>query len=166
MLGVAAAVVLADLTSKLVVVARLEGHDPIRLLGGFITLDVIRNSGAAFSIGTGFTFVFSLIAVAVVYFVIREARRLRSTVWALTLGALLGGALGNMICRIFRSPGPFKGHVVDWIELPHWPVFNVADSAITVAGISIIVLTLRGIPLEGRDTERGRTADRSDGSDG
>jgi len=149
-LGVASAVVITDLVSKLVVVKRLEGHPPLRLLDGLLVLDVTRNSGAAFSIGTGVTVVFTIIAVAVAVFVVRQARRLRSTAWALTLGALLGGAVGNLICRIFRSPGPFRGHVVDWIELPHWPVFNVADAAITVAGVSVVALTLLGVPLEGR----------------
>jgi signal peptidase II len=149
-LGVAAAVVLADLVTKIIVVARLENHEPIELLGGFLTLDVTRNSGAAFSIGTGYTFVFPIIAIVVMVVVVRQARKLTSTAWAITLGALLGGALGNVVCRVFREPGVLRGHVVDWIELPHYPVFNLADSAITLAGISIVVLTVMGIGFDGK----------------
>jgi signal peptidase II len=70
--------------------------------------------------------------------------------WAIALGGLLGGALGNLIDRIFRSPGVFRGHVVDFIELPNWPVFNLADSAIVGAGILMFILAARGIPIEGR----------------
>ncbi len=103
---------------------------PVRLLGGLLTLRELRNSGAAFSIGTSMTAVFTLIAVVVIVSILRTARRLRSLAWAVTLGLLLGGATGNLGDRLFRSPGPLRGHVVDWIELPHWPVFNVADSAI------------------------------------
>ena len=79
------------------------------------------------------TAVFGLVAIAVAVAIVRTARRLRSLTWAITLGLLLGGALGNLGDRIFRSPGFLRGHVVDWIELPHWPVFNLADSAISAA---------------------------------
>lgn len=149
-LGVAGAVLLTDVLTKVAVVAWIEGHAPVKVLGGFLTLRVIRNPGAAFSVGTGLTLVLSLVAIAVVVFVVRQSRRLQSTAWALTFGVLLGGALGNLACRTFREPGFLRGHVVDWIELPHYPLFNVADSAITLAGVSIVVLTIRGVPLEGR----------------
>jgi signal peptidase II len=130
-------------------VATLSHQPPLRLLGGLLTLRVLRNSGAAFSIGTSMTVVFSLIAVGVIVAILRTARRLRSIPWAVTLGLLLGGAAGNLGDRIFRSPGPFRGYVVDWIQLPHWPVFNIADSCIVCGGVLAVLLAARGIPLDG-----------------
>ena len=146
---IAVTVFLADLISKTLVVATLSHQPPVRLLGGLLTLRVLRNSGAAFSIGTSMTVVFSLIAVGVIVAILRTARRLRSVPWAVTLGLLLGGAAGNLGDRIFRSPGPFRGYVVDWIQLPHWPVFNVADSCIVCGGVLAVLLAARGIPLDG-----------------
>jgi signal peptidase II len=146
---IAVTVFAADLISKTLVVATLSHQPPVRLLGGLLTLRVLRNSGAAFSIGTSMTVVFSLIAVGVIVAILRTARRLRSIPWAVTLGLLLGGATGNLGDRIFRSPGPFRGYVVDWIQLPHWPVFNVADSCIVCGGVLAVLLAARGIPLDG-----------------
>ena len=149
LLAVAAFVLVADIVSKAIVVARMPGHPPIRLLGGLLTITYTRNGGAAFSIGTSLTIVFTAIALGVIVYILRAARNLRSIGWAITLGLLLGGATGNLIDRIFRAPGAFQGHVIDWIELPHWPVFNLADSAIVCAGVLIVLLALRGIRLDG-----------------
>jgi signal peptidase II len=150
-----------DITSKLLVVARLsDRRAPVRLLGGFLKLLVSRNPGAAFSIGTSLTVVFSAIAVTVIVLILRASRRIRSAAWALSLGLLLGGASGNLVDRIFRSPGLFRGYVVDWIEVPHWPVFNLADSAIVCGGILAVLLSVRGIRLDGlreRDLELAGT---------
>jgi signal peptidase II len=139
----------ADLISKTVVVATLSHRSPIRLLGGLLTLRELRNSGAAFSIGTSMTFLFSLIAVGVIVAILRTARRLRSIPWAITLGLLLGGATGNLGDRLLRSPGPLRGYVVDWIQLPHWPVFNIADSCIVCGGVLAVLLAARGVPIDG-----------------
>ncbi len=147
---VAATVLLLDVNSKIVAVATLRDREPIELFGGALTLRLTRNAGAAFGIGVGMTVVFTVVAVAVVVAILRTARRLYSLPWAIALGGLLGGALGNLSDRIFRSPGVFRGHVVDFLELPNWPVFNLADSAIVGAGILIFVLAVRGVPLEGR----------------
>jgi signal peptidase II len=149
LLAVAVFVIAADVISKAIVVAKMPGHAPIRLLGGLLTITLTRNGGAAFSIGTSMTIVFTAIALGVVVYILRTARNLRSIGWAISLGLLLGGATGNLIDRIFRAPGVFQGHVVDWIELPHWPVFNLADSAIVCAGVLIVLLALRGIRLDG-----------------
>jgi signal peptidase II len=149
---VAVAVFVADLISKTIVVATLSHRPPVRLLGGLLRLTELRNPGAAFSIGASsavMTVVFSLIAVGVIIAILRTSRRLRSAPWAITLGLLLGGAVGNLGDRIFRSPGPFRGYVVDWIQLPHWPVFNVADSCIVCGGVLAVLLAARGVPLEG-----------------
>lgn len=160
LLAVAAGIFSADLITKTIVVATLSDRAPIRLLGGLLTLRVLRNSGAAFSIGTSMTAVFTLIAVVVIVSILRTARRLRSLAWAVTLGLLLGGATGNLGDRLFRSPGPLRGHVVDWIELPHWPVFNVADSAIVCGGILAVLIAARGIRLDGA---RDRARESSEG---
>jgi signal peptidase II len=158
LLLVAALVFVADLISKTIVVATLSHRPPIRLLGGLLRLTELRNPGAAFSIGASsavLTVVFSLIALGVIIAILRTSRRLRSAPWAITLGLLLGGAIGNLGDRIFRSPGPFRGYVVDWIQLPHWPVFNVADSCIVCGGVLAVLLAARSVPLEGTASARG-----------
>ena len=134
LLLVAAFVVVVDLVSKIIIVARMPGRDPIELLGGFLTITYTRNPGAAFSIGTENTWAFTVIAIVVTVVILRTARRVRSLGWAICLGGLLGGAIGNLIDRVFRSPGTFRGYVVDWIQWPHWPVFNLADAAIVGFG--------------------------------
>ena len=119
------------------------------LLGSWLQLHLTFNPGAAFSLGTSYTVGLSLVALVVIAVCMRMSRRLGSRWWAVALGLLLGGALGNVTDRLFRSPGPFRGHVVDFLELPHWPVFNVADSAICGAAALFLVLTLRGVRLDG-----------------
>jgi lipoprotein signal peptidase len=146
----AAAVLLADVVSKLVVVATLQPGEHVDLLGHVLRLTETRNAGAAFSVGTSATVLFTVVALGVVVVIAREARRLTSGGWAVTLGLLLGGALGNLSDRMLRSPGPLRGHVVDWIELPHWPVFNLADSAIVIGGCLAVLLASRGVPLDSR----------------
>ena len=157
LLAVAAAVLAADIVSKTIVVATLSNRPPIRLLGGFLTLIESRNPGAAFSIGPSLTIVFSAIAVGVIAFILRTSRRIRSAGWAVSLGLLLGGATGNLIDRLLRSPGPLRGHVVDWIMLPHWPVFNLADSSIVCGGVLAVLLAMRGVQIDG--SKAGITAD-------
>jgi lipoprotein signal peptidase len=149
LVGMAVFVIAADAISKAIVVAKMPTRLPIRLLGGLLTITYTRNGGAAFSIGTSMTVVFTLIAAGVIVYILRAARNLRSIGWAIALGLLLGGATGNLLDRIFRAPAPFQGHVVDWIQLPHWPVFNLADSSICCAGVLVVLLALRGIRLDG-----------------
>ena len=149
LLVVAALVLVADIVSKAIVVATLADGQVVRLLGHYLELTNTRNSGAAFSVGTGATVLFSAVAVAVVVVILRTAKRLRSFGWAICLGLLLGGALGNLVDRMFRAPGPFRGEVVDWIQVPHWPVFNLADSAIVVGGFVAVLLSTRGVSLDG-----------------
>jgi signal peptidase II len=142
-------ILVADVVSKHIVVAKLSDRAPVRVFGHFLILTVTRNPGAAFSIGPGITVVFTAVAVGVVVVIARTARSLHSRAWATALGLLLGGALGNLGDRVFRSPGAFRGHVVDWIQLPHWPVFNIADSAIVTGGLLAVLLATRGIELDG-----------------
>jgi signal peptidase II len=139
-----------DVITKVLVVAQLEGtNDSIRLPGGIATIVVSRNPGAAFSFATGMTFVFTAVAIGVAVFIIRSMRTLHSYGWAVTLGLLLGGAVGNLIDRLVRAPGIGKGHVVDFISVPHFASFNVADSAITVGAAIAVLLSFRGVEIDG-----------------
>jgi signal peptidase II len=153
-IGVAVFVLALDVVSKVIVVHELAHRAPIRVLGGLFTLVLLRNSGAAFSIGTSATIVFTLIAAVVIVFILRTARNLRSLPWAITLGLLLGGATGNLSDRIFRAPGLFRGDVVDWIEWPHWPVFNLADSAIVCGGVLAVLMAVLGLRMDGTRESR------------
>ena len=149
LLGVAGTTLGLDVVSKLLVVAHLEGREPISVLGRYLQLDVSRNSGAAFSFAQGATIVFTAVAVAVAVVILRTARNLRSRPWALSLGLLLGGALGNLVDRLLRSPGIGRGAVVDWIHVIHYPVFNAADSGIVVGGLLAVLLASRGLEMDG-----------------
>ena len=156
---IAASVVLLDLLTKIIAVAMLTPGESPSILGGLVHFSIIRNPGAAFSMATGMTWVLALIAIAVVVVIIRMAPRLRSTPWAVALGLVLGGAIGNLIDRIFRSPGFLQGHVVDFVSVfgpngQYFPIFNVADSAITIGGITVVVTALLGIDFDGTRTRR------------
>ena len=164
LLAVAAGVLALDVVTKLVAVEQLTDREPISLLGGLLTLRLVRNPGAAFGMAQGLTIVFTCVAVAVVVVILRLARRLESGWWAVALGLVLGGALGNLVDRLLRSPGPGRGHVVDFLELPRWPVFNLADSAIVVAAVLMVGLTARGVPLGAERDQPGSTP-RPEGED-
>ncbi|GHC71000.1 signal peptidase II [Streptomyces cinnamoneus] len=149
LLVVAAFAYLLDLGSKLFVVAELEHHDPIQVIGTWLQFEVVRNRGAAFGIGEAMTIVFTVIATAVIVAIARIARKLYSLPWAIALGLLLGGAFGNLTDRLFRSPGGFEGGVVDFIAPAHFAVFNLADSAIVCGGFLIVILSFRGLDPDG-----------------
>ncbi|GGN69645.1 lipoprotein signal peptidase [Streptomyces albiflavescens] len=138
-----------DLVSKMIVVAKLEHHDSIEIVGDWLKFEAIRNAGAAFGFGEAFTIIFTVIAAAVIVVIARLARKLYSLPWAIALGLLLGGALGNLTDRIFRSPGVFEGAVVDFIAPKNFAVFNLADSAIVCGGILIVLLSFRGLDPDG-----------------
>jgi signal peptidase II len=148
--GVALAVVLLDQLSKYLVVTHLKDQPPVKVLGAWLQFEYLRNSGAAFSFGTSFTFVFTAIAVAVVVVIVRTSRKLGSLGWAIALGGLLGGAVGNLLDRLFRDPGFLRGHVVDFISVPHFAIFNLADSAIVCSAVLMVILALRGVEIDGR----------------
>jgi signal peptidase II len=171
LLILAALVLAADVVSKLVVVATIRQGENIRTLGGVLYLTHLRNVGAAFSFAQGATILFTVIAVAVAVVIVRTARRLYSALWATALGLVLGGALGNLVDRVFRSPGLLRGGVVDFLSLfaPDgriWPVFNVADSAIVCGGILGALLAVRGIEFDGSRGRSERAQVKEDGDDG
>jgi signal peptidase II len=152
--GTFLAVLALDVLTKQLVVAHLEGRDPVRLLGGAVYLVAIRNSGAAWSIGRSFTVVFPILAIGAVGWIGWMTLRLRSTPWAVALGLVLGGVCGNLADRLFRAPGPFRGHVVDFVSVFDdagrvFPVFNAADSALTIGLCLILLLELTGRHRDG-----------------
>ena len=149
----------ADLLTKTLAVARLSDGSRVRLVGDLLTLELVRNPGAAFSTATGHTWLLSLLAIAAACGVLWVARRLGSLAWAATLGFLVAGILGNLTDRVFRSPGFLRGHVVDFLRLPHWPIFNVADMCINVAAVLIVLLVLRGVTVSGAPAASGAARD-------
>jgi signal peptidase II len=158
--AVAVVALAADVVSKVLVVAQLSDRSAVRLLGGAIYLVKTTNPGAAFSLGTGATVLLTVVALAVIGFILRTASRMRSRGWAVALGLVLGGAVGNLVDRLFRAPGVGRGRVVDWISLfsndGHvWPIFNLADSAIVCGAVVAGVLALRGIDIDGGRVLRG-----------
>ncbi|GAA3759184.1 signal peptidase II [Spinactinospora alkalitolerans] len=194
LLAVALAALVADFATKEIALARFSPHDPVELLNGLLKLTLVFNPGAAFSIGTGVTWVFSLVMIAVIAYILAAARKVRSAWWAVTLGLILGGAAGNLVDRVWRPdsprdvsaslvgsgaqgswlerlfspPAPLHGHVVDWIQIPNWPVFNIADSCIVCGGVLAVLLAFRGVNIDGtRESDRDRedTGEASSGGD-
>lgn len=120
---------------------------PKQLLGSFLQLRLTFNSGAAFSLassGTIFLSTFAIIVAAAIFF---YGRKVSSNRWAVALGLALGGIFGNLADRIFRTPGGLQGEVVDWIQLPNWPVFNIADMAVVSAAVLISFLSWKNVPF-------------------
>lgn len=151
------AVCATDAASKALIVADLSPQRPLHLLGGLITLDLVRNPGAAFGLGRSYTAIYALVAVGALVAILRVSRRLRSWPWAIALGLLLGGAAGNLLDRLFRSPGVLHGFVVDWIKLPYFAEsFNIADACITIGVVLLVLASLRGWRLDGSNARRGQ----------
>jgi signal peptidase II len=138
-----------DVVTKLVAVDQLTGRGRVDVLGDAFGFHLTRNAGAAFSTGTAFTEVFSLLAIVASGVVIWLSRRLGSSFWAFGLGILLAGITGNLTDRIFRAPGFLQGQVVDFLELPHWPIFNGADMMLNIGVGVVLVQAVRGIRIDG-----------------
>ncbi len=136
-----------DQATKALVVATLEGKPPVRVIGQVLTIDVFRNSGAAFGFAPAETVLFTCMAVAVAVLIVIKVPRLISIGWAAALGLLLAGAIGNLCDRLTRAPGIGRGAVVDFIDLQHFADFNIADSCLTCGAVLIVLLSLRSIPM-------------------
>jgi len=148
-----------DLGTKILALERLSDADDVSVVGDLLQLHLTSNAGAAFSTGTQFTVLLSCIAIAALIVVLWLSRRLGDVVWAVALGFLLAGIAGNLTDRMFREPGPFRGHVIDFLMLPNWPVFNVADVCINVAAGLILIQAFRGIRIDGtRSHDRDQAA--------
>ena len=148
LLTVAAVVLFLDVVTKVLAVRLLTPGQPVSIIGDTVTWTLVRNSGAAFSMATGYTWVLTLVATGVVIGIIWMGRRLVSPWWALGLGLILGGATGNLVDRFFRSPGPLRGHVVDFFSVGWWPVFNVADPSVVGGAILLVALSLFGFDFD------------------
>ncbi|MXG90848.1 signal peptidase II [Nocardioides flavescens] len=150
-----------DQVTKVLAVRHLTGEPDRELIGQVLQLRLIRNPGAAFSAGTAYTEILSCVAIVAVVVVVWLARRVRSTLWAVGFGLLLAGIAGNLTDRLLREPGPLRGHVVDFLMLPNWPIFNVADICINAAAVAIVLQAFRGVHLDGT-----RQSDADDGTEG
>ena len=167
--GTAVGIVLIDQVTKAWAVAllqpRIESDEgPLYIIDPLLRLTYVENTGAAWGMGAGYTWIFTIVAVVVGIVIVRFARTITSRAWALALGGLLGGLLGNLIDRLTRPPGPGLGSVVDFIGLPNFPVFNVADMAITCSAVAMIILAWRGIPLS-ESEPNGSSSDDSSSDD-
>ena len=159
LLSVAAVVLTLDIVTKVLAVRLLPPGQPVSIIGDTVTWTLVRNSGAAFSMATGYTWLLTLIATGVVVGIFWMGRRLVSPWWAVGLGMILGGAMGNLVDRFFRAPGPLRGHVVDFLSVGWWPVFNVADPAVVGGAILLVVLSIFGYDFD-RDGRRKAAGDR------
>ncbi len=133
-----------DLFTKSIALQRL-GSEPVQVIGKYLQLHLIFNSGAAFSIGAHRAFFFSLFSITAALLIIIKAQKFEHSYWLVASGLVVGGILGNLIDRIFRPPGSLSGQVVDWIELAHWPIFNLADSSIVLGASLVTFLVARNI---------------------
>ena len=148
LLAVAAVVLVLDIITKVIAVKVLTPGQPVPIIGDTVTWTLVRNSGAAFSMATGYTWILTLIATGVVVGIFWMGRRLVSPWWAIGLGMILGGATGNLVDRFFRSPGPLQGHVVDFLSIGWWPVFNVADPSVVGGAILLVTLSAMGYDFD------------------
>lgn len=158
--GAAIAAYGLDQFSKFLVVSNLTEGEIVPVLGSALQWQFVRNPGAAFSLASGMTWIFTILAAAVITFIVWFARRIRSIAWAVVFGLLLGGVLGNLTDRLLREPSFGLGHVVDFISTP-WlipAIYNFADIAIVSSMVLFMILTIRGIGLDGNREVRATAA--------
>ncbi|RNL64991.1 signal peptidase II [Nocardioides marmoriginsengisoli] len=158
-LGIAVAAWAVDLGTKTLAVHRLSDGEQVNVIGSLLKFQLTFNSGAAFSTGTGLTQWISTFAIIAFVVVLVVARRVGTLGWAWAIGLLLAGIAGNLTDRLFRDPSPLRGHVVDFLALPNWPIFNVADICINIAAGLIILFSFRGIPLSGQPATAEESAE-------
>ena len=115
------------------------------MLGDFLQFTYATNKGAAFNLAENSTYILTALKACVATYLIFYMTKVVSRSWAVALGLLFGGVIGNLWDRATRPPGRWVGEVVDWIQVPHWPVFNIADSCIVLAAIAITILSMRNI---------------------
>ena len=150
-----------DQWTKYLVVTHMQLGERITVIDGWLWWYSIRNSGAAFSMGENVTWIFTLIMAAVAVYLVVILRRTRAVYWLLALGGLLGGVLGNLWDRLFREPSFAQGHVVDFISVPNFAIFNVADSFICVCMVAIVLLNFRAVNLAGYRVQQPEKSDAS-----
>jgi signal peptidase II len=155
---VAVSLYVADQVSKRAAIEHLTGRDDVSVVGEVLQLHLTRNPGAAFSLGTGFTVGLTCLAIVATVVVLVTSRKVVDRVWAAGLGALLAGITGNLTDRMLREPEPFRGHVVDFLQLPNWPIFNIADVSINIGAGLILLQVFRGIRMDGTRSQRDEEA--------
>lgn len=157
---VAVLVWLIDFTSKQWALTNLADGHRVRVIGDFLTLRLTANAGAAFSMGTNVTWLFTGLAAVVIVAILITSARVTSSAWLLGLGGLAGGAAGNLTDRLSRPPSVGLGHVVDFIAASNFPVFNVADSFIFCSVVLMFVASTLNVPLSAAPPKtRRRTGD-------
>lgn len=167
-LAVATVLYAVDQLSKRAAVERLSGRPDVSVVGEVLQLHLTRNPGAAFSLGTQFTVALTCLAIVATAVIVWLSRRVVDRVWAVALGTLLAGIAGNLTDRLLREPGPFRGHVIDFLMLPNWPVFNVADICINLGAGLVLLQVFRGVRMDGtrdRHDPDGNAPDDRDDSD-
>lgn len=157
--AVSAVLYLADQVTKAWAESALEGRGDVRFVGDLLQLHLAYNPGAAFSLGTSYTVILSCVAMVAAVAILWFSRRLGSTAWAVALGFLMAGVCGNLTDRLLRDPSPLRGHVVDFLMLPNWPIFNVADVCINIAAGLILIQAFRGVRLDGTRTTDDQPTD-------
>lgn len=143
-----------DLVTKNWADSYLQFREPVRVLGDFLKLTYGTNPGAGFNLASDATVLLSSLKLCVAAFIIYYMRKVDNKGWAVGLSLLLGGVLGNLWDRAARPPGVWRGEVIDWIQLPNWPIFNVADSAIVCSGILMTILAMRNIAPTSNQEEK------------
>ncbi|MFD0408935.1 signal peptidase II [Kitasatospora sp. NPDC127116] len=170
MTAVALVLLAADFVTKQIALTHFSGSDPTEALGGLLRFTLVFNSGGAFSIGEGEAWFFTTVKIVVVVAMLVVSPRIRTPVWAVSFGLVIAGAAGNLVDRLFRAPSPLQGRVVDWIQLPHWPVFNLADCGVVCGSALVMWASMRGIRLNGTresdaPAEAGATERTAEGRD-
>ncbi|MFE1169023.1 signal peptidase II [Nocardiopsis sp. NPDC058789] len=173
LLVVALTAIVVDFLTKEWVLAAFSPGERLDVVGEFVQFTLVYNTGAAFSLGTGYTWVFTAIATVVVLAIAWIGWRVRSLWWGATLGLMMGGAAGNLVDRYFRGETPGTGAVVDFISVGTFPVFNVADSCVVVGACLVVALTFKGLNLDGTRAEdegagpdEGAAKDNDDNDEG
>lgn len=156
-----------DAGTKQWALSALDWGIPRPFIGELLQLHLIANPGAAFSLGAGHTWIFTVLSFVVLAFVMALARTLRHTGWALTLGVITAGILGNLTDRLFRPPGFAVGHVIDFLRLPAWPIFNVADICVTLGAVALVIVWFRsGVGPDGLPDNVASSRSGSTGASG
>ena len=159
LLGLALVVLVIDQGTKVWALNSLTPGEKVDLIGSFISLNLIRNPGAAFGMGAGATIVFSIFAIVATLACLFYALPRITRPWhGVVLGMLMAGITGNLVDRIFQPPAALHGHVVDMFQLPNFAIFNVADMCITFAAAIIIINSFRGDPDKDEAEGAGETA--------
>ena len=150
-LGVATFVVLIDQITKSLALTNLHTFQTVPFILDIVRFTLVFNDSAAFSLGGSATWVFTLLSTIASLALLWFGPKFRTTGWLILIGLALGGVVGNLVDRLFRSPGFPNGHVVDFIQIPfNFPIFNMADSAITISAAIIAIRIIRGEKLGGR----------------